>query len=135
MNSNAGVFSVDAQGNIYSFIYQFATYEEGDETDKIYLECNTPDGTKQWEIHLNEKVTEGDYYYVSSIYCDEKNQVIVDSSRGIEVYDNQERLNDTVCHEQRECWRTVNVILCKRLHEYTLLCSRIWTVRRNDSPT
>lgn len=89
MNQGAGTFTVDSEGNIYSLIYQYATYEGDDTTDKIYLECYAPDGTENWKIHLNENLAEGEYFYASSIYCNDMNQIILDSSRGIEVYDSQ----------------------------------------------
>ena len=38
---------------------------------------------------MNENLAEGEYYYVSGLYCNDQNQIIVDSSRGIEIYDTQ----------------------------------------------
>ena len=89
MNSGAGTFAADSEGNIYSIIYQYATYEGDDTTDKIYLTACGPDGTEKWKIHMNENMAEGEYFYASSIYCNDNNQIILDSSRGIEIYDNQ----------------------------------------------
>ena len=89
MNQGAGTFTVDSEGNLYSIIYQYATYENDDTTDKIYLIACGADGTEKWKIHLNENQAEGESFYVSSIYCNEEKQVIVDSSRGIEIYDAQ----------------------------------------------
>ena len=88
-NSGAGTFTADSEGNIYSIIYQYATYVGDDTTDKIYLETHGADGNEKWKIHLNENVAEGEYFYISGIYCTDMNQIILDSSRGIEVYDNQ----------------------------------------------
>ena len=88
-NSGGGAFTADAEGNIYSLVYQYASYEEGDTTDKIYLEAYGKDGSELWKIHLNENQTEGDYFYVSSLLCDDNKQLILDSSRGIEIYDQQ----------------------------------------------
>ena len=88
-NSGAGTFAADSEGNIYSIIYQYATYEGDDTTDKIYLVSQGTDGSEKWKIHLNENIAEGEYFYASSIYCNDMNQIILDSSRGIEIYDNQ----------------------------------------------
>ena len=88
-NQGAGTFTVDSEGNIYSLMYQYATYEGNDTTDKIYLESYGADGNEKWKIHLNENLAEGEYFYASSIYCNEENQIILDSSRGIEIYDTQ----------------------------------------------
>ena len=70
-------------------MYQYATYEGDDMTDKIYLESCGADGSEKWKIRLNENLAEGEYFYVSGIYCNDQKQVILDSSRGIEIYDNQ----------------------------------------------
>ena len=88
-NCGAGGFGVDKEGNIYSIIYQYATYEGDDNKDKIYLKAYTADGTEKWSIYLNENLSEGEYFHTSSIYCSENNQIVLDSSRGIEIYDNQ----------------------------------------------
>ena len=88
-NTGYGNFTVDEQGNVYSIKYQYATYVGDDTTDKVYLECCGADGAPKWELHLNEKMAEGEYYYVNSIFCDEMGQLILDSGRGIEIYDNQ----------------------------------------------
>lgn len=88
-NYGAGNFTADSEGNIYSIMYRYATYEGNDTTDKVYLECYAPDGAEKWKIHLNENMAEGEYIYVSSVYCDETNQIILDTGRGIETYDNQ----------------------------------------------
>lgn len=88
-NAGYGHFTVDTEGNIYSIRYQYASYVGDDNTDKIYLESCAPDGTQKWEIHLNENMSEGEYFYVSGLFCNEMNQIIVDSGRGIEVYDAQ----------------------------------------------
>ena len=88
-NCGAGGFGVDSEGNIYSIIYQYATYEGDDNKDKIYLKAYTADGTEKWSIYLNENVPEGEYFHTSSIYCSENSQIVLDSSRGIEIYDNQ----------------------------------------------
>ncbi len=88
-NSGAGGFGVDDEGNIYCIVYRYATYENDDNKDKIYLKAYAADGTEKWSIYLNENLTEGEYFHTSSIYCNENNQVILDSSRGIEIYDNQ----------------------------------------------
>ena len=88
-NCGAGNFTADTEGNIYSMMYQYATYEGDDTTDKIYLESYAPDGTEKWKIHLNENMAEGEYFYASSIYSNDMNQIILDSSRGIEIYDQQ----------------------------------------------
>ena len=84
-----GRFTVDENGNIYSIKYQYPTYEGTDTKDKIYLEVSAPDGSRKWEIYLNEKMSEGEYFYVSDIFCDEKGQIILDSRRGIEIYDSE----------------------------------------------
>ena len=89
MRSGAGSFTADEEGNIYSIMYQYATYENGDNLDKIYLECYGSDGSDKWKIQLNENVAEGEYFYVSSLFCTDAKQIVVDSSRGIEVYDQQ----------------------------------------------
>ena len=88
-NQGGGTFTVDAEGNIYSIIYQYATYEGDDTTDKVYLTAYGADGSENWKIHLNENIAEGEYFYVNSLYCDDKNQIIMNSSRGIEIYDRQ----------------------------------------------
>lgn len=88
-NSGGGNFTADEQGNIYSMLYSYATYVGEDTTDKIFLVAYTPDGTEMWKIHLNENVAEGQYFYANSIYCNENNQIIIDTSRGIEIYDIQ----------------------------------------------
>ena len=88
-NTGYGTFTVDTQGNIYSIKFQYATYVGDDTTDKVYLECCGADGAVKWQIHLNENMPEGEYFYVNGISCDEKNQIILDSGRGIEIYDNQ----------------------------------------------
>lgn len=88
-NSGAGQFTVDADGNIYSMIYKYATYEDGDTTDDIYLEACSADGIEKWKIYLNENTEEGEYFYANSIQCDDKGQIILDTSRGIEIYDAQ----------------------------------------------
>ena len=87
MNQGAGRFTADSEGNIYSVMYQYATYEGDDTTDKIYLESCGADGSEKWKIRLNENLAEGEYFYVSGIYCNDQKQVILDSSRGIEIYD------------------------------------------------
>lgn len=89
MNVGYGRFMADENGNIYSVKYQYPTYEGTDTKDKIYLEASAPDGSEKWKIHLNEKMSEDDYFYVSDIFCDEKGQIILDSSRGIEIYDSE----------------------------------------------
>ena len=89
MNAGYGHFTIDAEGNVYSILYQYATYVGDDTTDKIYLESCAPDGTQKWKIHLNENMAEGEYFYVSGIFCNDMNQIIVDSGRGVEVYDIQ----------------------------------------------
>ena len=88
-NCGGGHFTVDSQGNFYTIMYRYATYEGDDTTDKIYLECYGPDGSQKWSIHLNENMGNDTYFYSSSIYCDEKDQIILDTSRGFEVYDGQ----------------------------------------------
>lgn len=89
MNVGYGRFMADVNGNIYSVKYQYPTYEGTDTKDKIYLEASAPDGSEKWKIHLNEKMSEDDYFYVSGIFGDGKGQIILDSSRGIEIYDSQ----------------------------------------------
>ncbi|MBR3601001.1 MAG: extracellular solute-binding protein [Lachnospiraceae bacterium] len=89
MNAGYGRFTADENGNIYSIKYQYPTYEGTDTKDKVYLEACAPDGSKKWEIYLNEKMSEGEYFYVSDIFCDEKGQIILDSRRGIEIYDSE----------------------------------------------
>jgi len=89
MNAGYGHFTIDAEGNVYSILYQYATYVGDDTTDKIYLESCASDGTQKWKIHLNENMAEGEYFYVSGIFCNDMNQIIVDSGRGVEVYDIQ----------------------------------------------
>ena len=89
MRSGGGSFTADEEGNIYSIMYQYATYENGDNLDKIYLESYGSDGSDKWKIQLNENVAEGEYFYVSSLFCTDEKQIVVDSSRGIEVYDQQ----------------------------------------------
>ena len=89
MRSGAGNFTADAEGNIYSVMYQYATYENGDNQDKVYLECYGTDGSDKWKIQLNENVPEGEYFYASSLFYNDMNQIVMDSSRGIEIYDNQ----------------------------------------------
>ena len=89
INSGGGSFTADADGNIYSIMFQYASYEEGDTSDKVYLEAYGADGSELWKIHLNENMTEGDYFYVNSLFCDDSKQLILDSSRGIEIYDQQ----------------------------------------------
>jgi len=88
-NSGAGQFTADAEGNIYSIIYEYATYEGEDTKDDIYLEACGADGTEKWRLCLNENIPEGEYFYATSIHCDDKGQIILDSSRGIEIYDAQ----------------------------------------------
>ena len=53
------------------------------------MEASAPDGSEKWKIHLNEKMSEDEYFYVSDIFCNEKDQIILDSSRGIEIYDSE----------------------------------------------
>lgn len=89
LNQGGGNFTVDTEGNIYSIMYQYASYEGNDTTDKIYLVCYGVDGSEKWKIHLNEKQEEGEYFYAGSVFCNEEQQIILDSSRGIEIYDNQ----------------------------------------------
>lgn len=89
MNSGSGSFTADAAGNIYSIMYEYPSYEEGDTKDRVYLVSYGADGSELWKTQLNENVSEGEYFYVASIFCDDNNQVIVDSSRGIEIYDQQ----------------------------------------------
>lgn len=89
MNAGYGRFMVDENGNIYSVKYQYPTYEGTDTKDKIYLEASAPDGNEKWKINLNEKMSEDEYFYVSDIFYDEKGQIILDSSRGIEIYDSE----------------------------------------------
>ena len=89
MNSGGGSFTADTAGNIYSIMYEYPSYEEGDTKDRVYLVSYGADGSELWKIQLNENVSEGEYFYVASIFCDDNNQVIVDSSRGIEIYDQQ----------------------------------------------
>lgn len=88
-NCGAGSFAVDKEGNVYSLIYQYATSEGNDNKDKTYLKAYAADGTIKWEIYLNENISEEEYFYISSVFCNENNQIILDTSRGIEVYDNQ----------------------------------------------
>ena len=89
MNAGYGRFTADENGNIYSIKYQYPTYEGTDTKDKIYLEACAPDGSKKWEIYLNEKMSEDEFFHVSDIFCDEKGQIILDSRRGIEIYDSE----------------------------------------------
>ena len=88
-NYGSGNFTADTQGNIYSILYQYATYVGDDVTDKIFLIAQAADGTENWRIHLNESLEEDGYFYVRSIYCNEDNQIILETSRGIEIYDVQ----------------------------------------------
>ena len=89
MNSGGGSYTADTEGNIYSIMYEYPSYEEGDTKDRVYLVSFGADGSELWKIQLNENVSEGEYFYVASIFCDDNNQVVVDSSRGIEIYDQQ----------------------------------------------
>ena len=89
MRTGTGNFTADAEGNIYSIMYQYATYENGDNQDKVFLECYGADGSDKWKIQLNENMAEGEYFYASSLFCNDMNQIIMDSSRGIEIYDAQ----------------------------------------------
>ena len=77
MNVGYGRFIADENGNIYSVKYQYPTYEGNDTTEKTYLEACAPNGSKRWEIHLNEKMAEGEYFYVSGIFQNEMNQIIL----------------------------------------------------------
>lgn len=88
-SAGAGSFTVDDAGNIYTIRYQYASYEEQDMKDKVFLSAYTADGELTWELYLNENMAEGEYFYISSLHCNDKNQIIVDSSRGIEIYDIQ----------------------------------------------
>ncbi|MBR5595824.1 MAG: extracellular solute-binding protein [Lachnospiraceae bacterium] len=89
LDNSGGYFTADEEGNIYSIMYKYPSYEEEDDKEKVYLECYGPDGNELWKIQLNENITEDEYFYVSSLQCDDKKQLIVDTSRGIEVYDQQ----------------------------------------------
>lgn len=88
-NSGGGAFAVNENGEIYSITHQYPTYENGDDTENVYLAGYAVDGTEKWKIHLNENAPEGEYFYVSSLQCNDKNQIIVDTTRGIEIYDEQ----------------------------------------------
>lgn len=88
-NSGGGAFTVNENGEIYSITHQYPTYENGDDTENVYLAGYAVDGTEKWKIHLNENAPEGEYFYVSSLQCNDKNQIIVDTTRGIEIYDEQ----------------------------------------------
>ena len=89
MNSSGGSFTADADGNIYSIMHQYASYVDGDNQDKVYLKCYASDGNEVWAIQINENMPEGEYFYVASLLSDEKNQIILDTNRGIEIYDQQ----------------------------------------------
>lgn len=87
-NSGSGAMTADPEGRIYNIRYQYATYEGDDVTDRVYLERYAADGTSELKIWLNEKMQE-EYYYVRSLYCTEDGWIVIDTSRGIEVYDQQ----------------------------------------------
>ncbi len=85
-NSGSGSMAFDENGNIYSIFYQYATYEGEDTTDKVYLQSYTSEGEETMKVWLNENETE-DYFYVSSLYVTKEGQLLLDTSRGIEIYD------------------------------------------------
>lgn len=87
MNEGGGTFTVDAQGNIYTLHTIYATYEGDDTKDKIYLHAYDSKGNELWKLHLNEKTAEGEYYYTSGLFMTQSGNLLVDSQRGIEVYD------------------------------------------------
>ena len=88
-NCGTGNFTADSEGNIYSILYQYATYEGNDTTDKVFLVANDANGAEKWKLHLNENIAEGEYFFVNALHCDDKNQILVDTLRGVEVYDKE----------------------------------------------
>lgn len=85
-NSSNGSMAIDKEGNIYDILYQYATYEGEDTTDKIYLEGFDADGNEVMKTWLNENATD-DYFYVNSLYVTDEGWLVLGTSRGIEVYD------------------------------------------------
>ena len=88
-NANSNGVAVDEEGNIYTIETIYATYEGEDTKDKIYLKCYDKSGTELWKSHLNEKMNEEEYYIATYVYMDAQGQLLVDSSRGVEVFDKQ----------------------------------------------
>lgn len=86
-NENASGLAVDENGNIYTVVTVFATYVGEDTKDKVYLRSYDKEGTELWSIHLNENMKEDEYYFANQIFLDEKGQLVLDSARGVEIYD------------------------------------------------
>ena len=118
MRNGAGNFTADAEGNIYSIMYQYATYENGDNQDKIYLECYGTDGSDKWKIQINENVAEGEYFYANSLFCNDMNQIVMDSSRGIEIYDTQGNPIKLIEKPVVQMYHRLNLVSCCLLTVY-----------------
>ena len=88
-NEGGGVFTVDKAGNIYTIYHSYATYVGDDTKDKIFLKSFDSTGTERFSIYLNENTSEDEYYYVNNIFMNEKEQIVLDSGRGVEVYDSE----------------------------------------------
>ena len=88
-NENCGGLAVDKNGNIYTTVTKFASYEGDDTKDKVYLKAYDKEGKETWSVHLNETMKEDEYYYANQLYLDEKEQLVIDSARGVEIFNLQ----------------------------------------------
>lgn len=88
-NEGGGAFVADSQGNIHTIYHVYATYVGDDITDKIFLKSFDPSGTERFSVHLNAHVNvdQDEYYYVNHIFMNENDQIVIDSGRGMEIYD------------------------------------------------
>ena len=86
-NENNGGIAIDEKGNMYTLITTFATYEGDDVKDKVYLKAYDKNGGELWSIFLNENLKEEEYFYANQVLLGQEGQLLLDTSRGIEIYD------------------------------------------------
>ncbi|MBQ3105738.1 MAG: extracellular solute-binding protein [Lachnospiraceae bacterium] len=85
-NSGTGSFAADADGNLYTMEYEWATYTEDDMRDKCFLSAMTGEGEELWRIQLGADVPEEEYYWVNNMFLTDAGQIVLVSGLGIEVY-------------------------------------------------
>ena len=74
-------------GNIYCIYSQYGVPqgENGETVDLHFLQCYSPEGEEIWSLPLGEGTTADDWYYVKNSALDNDGNIILTSTKGIEV--------------------------------------------------